>query len=179
MAEDAAALGGDVRLLGQPIEPNEDILRIMDGLLRPIGNGQGDMPGGCEAACDPIVCRDHALLHATWGNENSRVHAGGVRSGDLRWQAERTIMQFYTLFARHRRVSFIWRRLRSTRAGCEAEEPRCPHQGHAPQKCSSAPSHHMMVTHELSFLLHDLARSRTPAVSRRRKRRRSGVKPKL
>jgi len=87
MAEDAAALGGDVWLLGQPLEPDEDILRILDGLLRPIGDGQGDIPGGYEAACDPIVGRDHALLHATWGNDKSWVHAGGVRSGDLRWQA--------------------------------------------------------------------------------------------
>jgi hypothetical protein len=47
MSKDAAALSGDIGLPRQPIQPENDILRIIDGLFREIGDCQRNITGIC------------------------------------------------------------------------------------------------------------------------------------
>jgi len=107
MSKDAASLSGDIGLPRQPIEPEKVVLRIIDGLFRAIGDRQRNIPGIGQAARDPIVGRDLALLGASGGDDNSRVDPWGVRPGDLRCEAYRTIMQLYALGDRHRDASHL------------------------------------------------------------------------
>jgi len=73
MSKDATALSRDIGLPRQPIEPEKDVLRIIDGLFRAIGDRQRNIPGIGQAARDPIVGRELALLGASGGDDNSRV----------------------------------------------------------------------------------------------------------
>src|SRR5690349_3906351 len=102
MPEYATTLEGYVRLTGQPVKSDQSIFRIMGGPVRPIGNGQGYIAGCGQAARNPIVCRDHSLLHAARSHNDGRMGSWGVRSGDLCRQAYSTVVKLNALGDKHR-----------------------------------------------------------------------------